>query len=319
MWLELRVDAAAEAVDWVCARLATTPYSHKIHITPYVGAAIDNEFVAPPINWTSTLFLHLPCDGSEATQLAVIEAALASLEHGGLTSSLQHRVVASPTVEAGSMTQRIGQRFVVTSADGPDRAPSAADILLRLKPSPAFGSGLHPATQLSLQLLEQYVVKGMNVLDLGSGSGILSVAMAKLGAQVLALDNDPVAVLATQDAVQRNEVATRVRVMAGSLGRGNHLGHWMGGAMDQTMPALAIATQFDLIAANVQAQFHVALAADYRDALQPVSDTGGWLVTGGFTTDYSPGVTAALEAVGFELIAEAHDHDWLALAHRLKS
>lgn|GEM_PF-6777625 len=65
LWLELRVDTAAEAVDWVCGRLATTPYSHKIHITPYVGAAVDNEFVTPPINWASTLFLHLPCDGNE--------------------------------------------------------------------------------------------------------------------------------------------------------------------------------------------------------------------------------------------------------------
>lgn len=69
----------------------------------------------------------------------------------------------------------------------------------------------------------------------------------------------------------------------------------------------------------MQAQFHVALVADFREALQPVSATGGWLITGGFTTDYSPGVMAALAAVGFEPVAEVRDHDWVALAHRLKA
>ncbi len=103
-------------------------------------------------------------------------------------------------------------------------------IIIKLKTSLAFGSGLHPATILAIKLLELHITNNMNVLDLGSGSGILSVAAAKLGANVLALDNDAVAVAATQDAITRNNVTDKVRVIQGSLGRGSEIGNWMGGA-----------------------------------------------------------------------------------------
>ncbi len=319
LWMELRLDAVADAVDWVCTRLATTSYTGSIHITPYVAPIADDnaDYSTIQAHWASTIFLNLRCDGSENIQLAEIENALYSLCHADLTTALQQRYVATPYVAPESISYRVGKRFVITSADAFVHTPSAIDIVINLKPSSAFGSGLHPATQLTLQLIERYVKPNMNVLDLGSGSGILSVAMAKLGAQVVAIDNDPVSVRATTDAVQRNELTEKITVLAGSLGQGNKLGHWLGGAADLGEKELTFNTPVDLIAANVQARFHIALATDFRHALHAASAQGGLLITGGYTIDYAPAVEEALAVAGFEHVADLCNHDWIAQVHRL--
>src|ERR1700712_5240509 len=90
-----------------------------------------------------------------------------------------------------------------------------------------FGTGLHPTTQLCVGFIEQYVTPGMPVLDLGCGSGILAIAAARLGATVLALDTDTIAVTATREKVERNDVAGQVSVAEGSLGDGANLDHWL--------------------------------------------------------------------------------------------
>jgi ribosomal protein L11 methyltransferase len=171
-----------------------------------------------------------------------------------------------------------------------------------------------------LELLERWVKPGMNVLDLGSGSGILSVAMAKLGATVTAIDNDPVAAEATQATVDRNQVSAQVTVLHGSLGRGGGLGHWLGddpsaGAPGRSSMAQTLHPQadFDLIAANILGRIHITLAPDFGAALRP----GGLLITAGFTMDYADGVSEALQEVGFEEADRATIADWIALAYHL--
>ena len=101
----------------------------------------------------------------------------------------------------------------------------------------------------------------MQVLNLGCGSGILSVALAKLGAGVLALDNDPAAVQAAKANVELNAVQQQVTVMQGSLGTGARLGHWMGWmALGEVQPIQGQAA-FDLIVANILARVHIAADA----------------------------------------------------------
>ena len=212
-----------------------------------------------------------------------------------------------------SPIHRIGQRFVVLATDAVYQ-PCPDEILLRLKPSLAFGSGLHPATMLSVRLLERYVTPGMKALDLGCGSGILSVAIAKLGAQVLALDNDAIAVQATQATIQDNQVEAQVTVQCGSLGDGSSLGHWMSGTLTQEVSTVQ-ASDLDLIVANILGRIHITLAADYRNALRP----NGLLITAGFTTDQELEVVAALQTVGFEALKYKRSGDWIAIAHRLRA
>jgi ribosomal protein L11 methyltransferase len=247
-----------------------------------------------------------------------IARQLSPLERTGLTTELQVSVVAQPIDSEEFVVHPIGQGFVILEP-GTNYQPKNGEILLRIQPSLAFGSGLHPATRLSLQLLEQYVKPGMQTLDLGCGSGILSVAMAKLGAQVLAVDNDVIAVQATHTAIKENGVESQVTVLEGSLGSGSNLGHWMGGEVGEDLTAIETKPQFDLIAANILSRVHVALAQDYRQALKQESNQPGLLVTAGYTTDHAEDVVVALTEAGFRAIDQVQLDEWAAVVYQLRT
>jgi ribosomal protein L11 methyltransferase len=112
---------------------------------------------------------------------------------------------------------RVGRRLVIkpTWRDY-DRLPD--DLVIELDPGMAFGSGLHPTTRLCLEALEDYLQPGTRVLDVGTGSGILAIAAARLGAsQVLALDSDPLAVRVADENVVLNGVESVVRIEVGTV------------------------------------------------------------------------------------------------------
>ncbi|MBD2353582.1 50S ribosomal protein L11 methyltransferase [Tolypothrix sp. FACHB-123] len=316
-WIELSLDTTNEAVDWVCTLLAKNNVTTDVHIKRYTEA--DSEKITP--DWAFTISFYIPDDiyadihGSEIAQL------LAPLQRTGLTTHLAMAVVADKPTDtelASSLIHRIGQKFVIVSAETA-YSSTPEEIILRLKTSLAFGSGLHPATILSLQLLERHITPVMNVLDLGSGSGILSVAIAKLGANVLALDNDIIAVEATKDAVYRNGVEQQVTVKQGSLGCGSDLGHWLGGDSISNVPKIDVQNQFNLIVANIPGRIHIALAADYQKALRSTDSNGGLVILAGFTNDYEEDLAVAFTELGFENVDCERQNEWVALAYRLKS
>jgi len=246
---------------------------------------------------------------------------LLPLQRVGLITTPQRAMVEEKPADAAEespLVHRIGQRFVVLTPDAPYQSTPAHDVTIRLKKTRCFGSGLHPTTIVSLKLLERYIVPNMNVLDLGSGSGILSIAIAKLGASVLALDNDRVAVEATTDAVRLNGVERQVTVKVGSLGGGSNLGHWMGGNTIDNVPSINATTSFDLIVANILARVHIALAPDLRRALRRTDPQVGILITAGFTTTQEDEVSTALAEAGFVAVDCERCNEWVALAHRLQ-
>ena len=322
-WIELSIDTTHEAVDWVSTLLATTDYTGGLTITPYAKPELDSltdQAVVSP-HWAFTIRLYLPYDIGVNARVEKLDHLLQPLHRTGLTTSLETAVVEEKLASrdgTSPLVHRIGQRFVVLRTDVPYPLEAADDIILRLETSLTFGSGLHPATMGCLQLLERYIVPSMNVLDLGCGSGILSVAMAKLGAQVLALDNDQMAVQATQEAVRLNQVEQQVTVWEGSLGGGSELGHWMGGITSENVPTFKSTSAFDLIVTNILARVHIALVQDYKRALRRTDAYGGLLITAGFTSDYEDEVTNTLIDAGFEAVDCARSDEWVVLAHRLK-
>jgi ribosomal protein L11 methyltransferase len=177
----------------------------------------------------------------------------------------------------------------------------------------AFGTGLHPTTQLCIGFIEQYVTPGMPVLDLGCGSGILAIAAARLGATVLALDTDSIAVTATRENVDRNDVADRVIVAEGSLGGGAALDHWLYPSSDQR-PTTADESHgsFDLIVANIIARVLSALAADMADALT----ANGTLIASGIIAEREHEVVAAFAQAGLKPLERRQEGDWVALVYR---
>ncbi|MDP2948518.1 MAG: 50S ribosomal protein L11 methyltransferase [Chloroflexota bacterium] len=165
------------------------------------------------------------------------------------------------------------------------------EAVIRLDPGMAFGTGQHPTTLMCLCALEELVRPGMSVLDLGSGSGILALAAARLGAaSVLALDTDPQAVEIARENARINGLEAVVRVEEGSLGE-------------------AQGATFDLLVANISASAIVDLAVAMAAALKP----GGVLIAGGFIEEGAAPVAAALTATGLAVECTLSDGDWRTL------
>ena len=292
-WIELSLDATFEAIDWIRSLLATVGFTGDLQI----------ETVQSP--WAFHVHFYLPND--DRTKINQIETALSSLYRTGMTTELEIAIVEQKS-ECSTGMYRVGDRFVI--ANGNYQAQSN-EIVLNIQESLAFGSGFHPATILSLRLIERYVTSNLEVLDLGCGSGILSIAMAKLGAQVYAIDNDVIAVEATQRAIALNSVS--VKVDRASLGKGSELGHWMGGKVAETM-AIEPDENFDLIVANVFARILIDLSEDLKKALQSM----GKLIVAGFTIEYEIELTETLTRLGFELIDREQIGEWIAIVYQLK-
>lgn len=318
-WIELSVNTTEEAVDWVCTLLTQAKYTGDVRVTRC--NQLNNELISElntlESEWAFNICLYLADDIHANKLINKIADLLSPLQRTRMSSELQTAVVEKKPASAQKvrLLHRIGKRFVILSPDTIYQPQTSKEITIRLETSLAFGSGLHPATILSMKLLERHVLPEMNVLDLGSGSGILSVAIAKLGGNVLAIDNDPVAVGATQDAVARNGVEKQVKVMEASLGHGSTLGHWMGGDTINRVRAIDTEDNLDLIVANIFARIHISLASDYQQALTRGRKNGGMLIAAGFTTEYEEAIASTFSENGFTKVDCEQLDDWVAIAY----
>jgi ribosomal protein L11 methyltransferase len=185
---------------------------------------------------------------------------------------------------------RLGRRLVVKPSWEPFQ-PAAEDVVLEIDPQMAFGTGLHPTTQLCLRALEGWVRPGHIVADIGAGSGILAIAAAKLGAaHVDAVDNDSVAVETTRRNVEANGVSERV---AATLGSG--------------IPQ--VTNHYDMIVANITGP---VIAASSQDAARAVRRGGLYLVSG-FTARGEEAVRRSLAQAGFFVLSRESQDEWLCL------
>jgi ribosomal protein L11 methyltransferase len=186
--------------------------------------------------------------------------------------------------------QRIGQRLVVTpSWLEPDVRPD--DALLVLDPDRAFGTGTHESTRLALHAIEAHVRPGQRVLDVGCGSGILSVASLLLGAEhALAVDVDVDATHVTRENAERNAVIDRIDTA--------------------TTPIENVRGQYDLVLANIEAHTLSAMAEALVARLAP----GGLLVLSGVLRGQEDDLRARF--ADLTLLDLPQEGDWVALLLR---
>ncbi|MEC8958487.1 MAG: 50S ribosomal protein L11 methyltransferase [Chloroflexota bacterium] len=192
---------------------------------------------------------------------------------------------------------RIGQHLVIKptwleleSDTGPE------DIVIELDPGIAFGTGYHPTTATCLEAMEQHITPNMTVLDLGSGSGILTIAAIKLGAeQVIALDIDGQAVSAARRNFRRLGINKQVKLGQGSVPH-----------------PTARPESIDLAVANISARGVVDRCPFISTALKP----GAWFIASGLLRTQKQEVAVALEPLGFSLINEWPQEDWVTLLYQ---
>ena len=192
---------------------------------------------------------------------------------------------------------RIGKRLVIKPTWLElDFTASPDDIVIEIDPGIAFGTGYHPTTDTCLQAMEQHIAPGMTVLDLGTGSGILTIAAIKLGAGlVTALDIDSQAVTAARRNFRRLSINKQVRLGQGSVPH-------------PTAPA----GDFDLAVANISARGVADRCPFILTALKP----GALFIASGLLNTQKEEVAAVVEPLGFSPISEWPQEEWTTLVYR---
>lgn len=299
-WLELSLRLAPELVEAIAEVFGRYGQGVAIEgvVLPLEGPS-EPDVLAPVVaDDTVVLKTYLHLDGAAWRDVQRIDVALGHLSVIWPLPRLDLRVIDEAqwanAWREHFHTFRLGRRLVV-KPPWEAYAPQPDDLVIELEPGLAFGTGLHPSTRLCAEAMEARLTPGMTVLDLGTGSGILAIAAAKLGAaSVLALDVDPTAGGVATANVAANGVASIVRVELGS------------------MEAIPAGAAFDLVVANILARVIADLARELVAALRP----GGVLITGGIIAEHLESVQRALAAAGGADVAVSADGDWRTVVCR---
>ena len=190
-------------------------------------------------------------------------------------------------------TQRIGKRIIVTPS-WEEYTPAEGEVQMRLDPGMAFGTGTHDTTRLCLELLEEVVTPETRILDVGTGSGILSVGGVLLGApSALGVDIDPVAVKVANENAEINEVTGKTEFVCGDLTDKVH-------------------GKFEIVTANIVADVIIRLLSTVKNYLLK----GGVLIVSGIIDTRADEVENACHEAGFITEKRLEHGGWVAIKLR---
>jgi ribosomal protein L11 methyltransferase len=279
-WTGIAISAPTDETEEVVTKLLLS--------AGCAGVALSGE------GKTRQVTSYLPNDDNTAHRITQISAALSLLPSIGVTNAGQVETSVIDELDWANAWKayfkplRIGRHLVV-SPPWEEPILGEQDLLITIDPGMAFGTGTHATTQMCLVLLEDYLKPGNTVADIGTGSGILSIAAQKLGSGVLiAVDNDPLAVkIAGENAVVNNTSVT----------------------VQEAFPS---GRQFDVVVANIIADTLISLAND----LASITSNQGILIVSGVIDDRQNDVRMFIEAAGFSSLETRTQGEWVALVFR---
>lgn len=295
-WIEvtMRVDGeSAEAVAEVLQR-----YGHQ-------GVSVEQDGIAPDI-WDEgevppaenlLVRAYFPDDDRAEDTKRQLETALGHMRlMYPMPDPVYNVIKEEDWAEAWKVHYhplRVGKRLLIRPL-WIEVEPKQDDIVISLDPGMAFGTGTHPTTQLCLEALEDLVQPAHRILDLGCGSGILSIAAAKLGAgSIFGLDIDPIAVEATRENAEANGVANKIRAEQGSLEN-----------------VITSARRFDFVVVNILAKIILKMTEQHLgDTVRP----GGIAIFSGIIETQVDEVEEALRNTGLEPYARRQQGDWFLI------
>lgn len=246
---------------------------------------------------------YLPVNSFLNETIALIEQKVTNLSSFNIDIG-ENKVTVSEVAEEDWATAwkkyynptKVSQKFIIVPSWEKYEPVSTEELIIELDPGMAFGTGTHPTTITCIQALEKTVKKGDAVIDVGTGSGVLSIAAALLGAEkVQALDLDEVAVSAAKQNVVLNKVDDIVTVTRNNLLQG-------------------IATQVDIIVANILAEIIVNVVDDAAKTVKK----GGFFIASGIIREKKAEINSVIEQAGFTIVEVIEMEEWVTIISTLR-
>lgn len=283
-WAEIRIETTPQAQDAIGELMVQNGCG---------GLAIEGE--SPVV-----VGCYLPVDDRLEERLLNIQAGLKELPKfeleigsGEITVRYSEEKDWAEAWKSFFHTTKVG-RHIVVKPSWESYTPEEGDIVLEIDPGMAFGTGNHPTTKLCLEMLEKYLKRKAVVVDFGTGSGILAVAAAKLGASlVIAFDSDETAVRVARENVQRNEAEQAIEV-------------------HQADSPSFINSKVDLITANIVAEVIML----HSNSLAHLLKQSGLLIASGIIKEKQADVEQAIRDSGLQIVEAPTEGEWVAIVAR---
>jgi len=189
---------------------------------------------------------------------------------------------------------KVSEKFVIKPSFK-DYIPRENEIVLTIDPKMSFGTGYHQSTRLMIKLIEKYISPGMKVLDVGTGTGVLAIASAKLGAEkVVAVENDEVCIENANENFVKNETENRCEFILGHITNVEE-------------------NNFDLVLANINKHILFEIVSEIKKRLK----TSGIVILSGIVESDEEGIIMHYTSLGFRLLEKMSEDEWLGLALRV--
>ncbi len=313
-WVRYRMEILADAEDIVIATLAEAgvegvEIEDSIPLTEEDKKQMFVDILPDPgeADERAWLSFYLEEDADRAQILKNVRAALEELRSWAnigpctIEESLTEDIDWVNNWKQYFHQFRVDDILIVPSWEEPEDAGDVS-MIIRIDPGTAFGTGMHETTQLCIRQLKKYTREGTKLLDLGTGSGILSIAALKLGAAcAVGTDLDPCAITAVQENLEANGIgAGKMDVILGNLIDDPQVQETVGEAA------------YDIVTANILAEILVPMTPQAAKALRP----GGIYITSGILAEKQGIVEEACRAAGLEVIETTAQGEWVCVTAR---
>ena len=303
-WLQIKVTVKTERLDELVALMSMIDTNlliedlSDIDLKTCYGDLIDEKILNADKSHASVSYF-VPKDANIADDMAFLRERLAE---SGLSDAKIEVVGINEEDWANSWKEfykpfKIGKIVIVPAWE--DYTADEGEIIVRMDPGMAFGTGTHETTRLIIGLLQKYVRPGMSLLDVGTGSGILAICGAKLGAEPCrAYDIDPMSVRVANENIRESGLEDKISCAQSDL----------------LKQVSNIAGGYDVICANIVADIIIRMTPD----VSPFMSGKSVLLASGIISERCDDVVNCFEQNGFKIIEKAEDNGWCALAVALK-
>lgn len=308
-WCEISIQTSHEAVELIAEIFRDLGASGVVIEDPelvndYITSGKWDYTDIPIAKETKVVVekAYLPVNGELEGRIQTLRQEIKALESRGVNTAPAVLTTAelqdedwSDTWKQYFHTEKPGERVVIKPT-WEEYAPQGDEVVIELDPGAAFGTGTHATTSMCIRQLEKLVKPGMTVFDVGTGSGILSIISAKLGAKnIQAVDYDDSVLKIVEENLEQNNVQDIISVAQSDLMQNVH-------------------GKAELVIANIIADIIIRLF----DQLDEHLEQGGTLLTSGIIEDRIEDVLAAAEAHGYGVVERLENKGWACITFKRK-